>query len=78
LILICTCWVYQNLRRVQNIKEMSDCLICRGFIMWYTQCVWHEENINNIKNIIQDELRGDYVEDLNLGNDERVYRRMKI
>jgi hypothetical protein len=39
----------------------------------YTQWVWPGENVkivDNIKNIVRNELRGDYADDLNLYNNE--------
>jgi Transposase-associated domain len=69
--LICPCEDCQNLQRLENIKQVRDHLIHRGFMDRYTRWVRHGENIktvDNIKNIIRHESEGD---DLNLDNDER-------
>jgi Transposase-associated domain len=75
--LICPYQDCQNLRRFENIKQVRDHLIRRGFMVRYTQWIRHGENIKivdnianirNIKNIVQDESECD---DLNLDNDER-------
>jgi Transposase-associated domain len=74
--LVRPCEDCQNLRRFENIKQVRDHLIRRGFMDRYTRWVQHGENIEtvdnienirNIRNIVRDESEGD---DLNLDNDE--------
>jgi hypothetical protein len=72
-ILICPYGDYQNLWIFQNIKEVWDHLIRRGFMDRYTRQVRHGVNIkmiDNIENIIQDESGCDYTNNLNFSNDE--------
>jgi hypothetical protein len=44
--LLCPCRECQNLRRVRNIEEVRDHLICRGFKERYTHWKWHGESDN--------------------------------
>jgi hypothetical protein len=44
--LLCPCRDCQNLRRVRNIEEVRDHLICRGFKERYTHWKWHGESDN--------------------------------
>jgi len=44
--LLCPCRDCQNLRRLQNIEEVRDHLICRGFKERYTHWKWHGESDN--------------------------------
>jgi hypothetical protein len=60
---------------------VRDHLIRHGFMEQFTRWVQHGENIeivHNIKNIVRDELGGYCADDLNLGNNERMNRRMKM